>query len=98
MENINANTFKEKIESDPNAVILDVRTPEEEAEGLIPNSIHINIMDQDFPQKALALDKSKTYYIYCRSGGRSATACQFMESNGYTAFNLSGGIQAWNLL
>lgn len=98
MKHINAITFKEKIESDPQAVIIDVRTPEEEAEGLIPNSININLMDPDFPQKALELEQSKNYYIYCRAGGRSATACEFMSKNGYTTFNLEGGIQAWNSL
>lgn len=96
MQNLDVNSFKEGFETDENAIIIDVRTPEEEAEGLIPNSININIMDQSFPAKILSLDKSKNYYVYCRAGGRSANACQFMEKNGLTTFNLVGGIQAWN--
>ena len=96
MQNLDVNSFKEGFENDENAVIIDVRTPEEEAEGLIPNSININIMEQSFPAKVMDLDKSKTYYVYCRSGGRSANACQLMEKNGLKAFNLIGGIQAWN--
>lgn len=98
MKNLSASEFKEKINSDENAVIIDVRTPEEEVEGIIENSVNINLMDSAFPAKILDLDKSKTYYVFCRSGGRSGTACQFMEKNGLTAFNLAGGIQAWNTL
>ena len=96
MNNINIQEFKEKIESDEQAVIIDVRTPEEEVEGVIENSVNINIMEASFPAKIMDLDKSKNYYVFCRSGGRSATACQFMEKNGLNAYNLLGGIQAWN--
>lgn len=96
MKNLDIQEFITGFKSDENAIILDVRTPEEEAEGLIPNSINMNIMEQSFPAKVMDLDKSKNYYVYCRSGGRSANACQFMEEQGLTAFNLAGGIQAWN--
>lgn len=98
MKNLDAQTFKEKFENDNNAIVIDVRTPEEEAEGLIPNSVNINLMSPAFPAKVLELDKSKTYYVYCRSGGRSSTACQFMEKNGFNTYNLEGGIQAWNAM
>lgn len=98
MQNLDVKSFKQGFENDENAVILDVRTPEEESEGLIPNSVNINLMNPDFPTKVLELDKDKTYYVYCRAGGRSASACQFMEKNGYTTYNLLGGIQAWNTL
>ncbi|MAY85099.1 MAG: rhodanese [Flavobacteriales bacterium] len=98
MKNLNAIEFKEQIENDPKAVIIDVRAPEEEAEGLIPNSLNINLMDPSFAQKVSQLDPEKHYYVYCRAGGRSSSACGFMESNGYTTFNLAGGIQAWNQL
>ena len=98
MENLDINTFKEKVETDEKAVVLDVRTAEEEVEGKIPNSLNINIMSPDFPAKVLELDKSKNYYVYCRSGGRSGSACEFMAKNGFNSYNLIGGIQAWNSL
>jgi len=96
MKNINVTEFKQRISEDQDAVIIDVRTPEEEAEGVIENSININLMEPSFPAKVMDLDKSKNYYVFCRSGGRSGTACQFMEKNGLTAYNLEGGINAWN--
>lgn len=98
MEDLNATEFKQRIETDPKAIIVDVRSPQEEVEGLIDNSININIMDPSFADKAKALDPEKNYYVYCRSGGRSSSACGFMEQQGLTTFNLAGGIQAWNQL
>ena len=96
MKNLDVNDFRKGFENNSNAVIIDVRTPEEEVEGLIPDSVTINIMEPNFSAKIMELDKTKTYYVYCRSGRRSATACQFMEKQGLTAFNLIGGIQSWN--
>lgn len=99
MQNLDAKTFKEKIAFDPEGVIIDVRSPQEEIEGLIENSVNINIMDPSFTERIAKLPKDKNYYIYCRSGGRSASACGFMEDNGFkNTFNLIGGIQAWNSL
>lgn len=96
MKNLDVKEFITEIENDQNAVILDVRQASEEVEGKIDNSININIMSPDFPEKIKSLDKSKNYYVYCRSGGRSSSACGFMESQGLVAHNLAGGIIAWN--
>ena len=97
MKNLNVIDFEKAFKNDSKAVLIDVRTPEEEAEGFIPDSINMNLMAQSFPAKVMDLDKSKNYYVYCRSGGRSGTACQFMEKQGLVAYNLEGGINAWNL-
>lgn len=96
MTNLEVNEFMKAYKSEENSVLLDVRTPEEESEGLIPNSLRIDIMSPAFPAKILELDKSKHYYVYCRSGARSASACQFMEKNGFSATNLEGGINSYN--
>jgi rhodanese-related sulfurtransferase len=98
MKNISAEEFKRRIELDEKAVIIDVRSPEEEVEGIIEGGINMNIMDPSFPSKVQELDNNKNYYLYCRSGSRSFNAGQYMEQFGLKAFNLAGGIQAWNLL
>ena len=98
MENLDAESFRDKIKADPKAVIIDVRTPEEEIEGMIEGSRNINIMDPSFMSSVMELDKDKNYYVFCRSGNRSGNACRFMEQNGLNAYNLEGGIQAWNEL
>jgi rhodanese-related sulfurtransferase len=67
------------------------------AEGIIPNAIHIDIYKgQGFIYKLEELDKSKNYYVYCRSGNRSGQACRIMEQLGFeNAYNLEGGILQW---
>lgn len=87
-----------ELENDNNAVILDVRTLAEVEQGIIPNAIHIDIYKgQGFIYELDELDKTKNYYVYCRSGNRSRQACRLMEQMGFeNAFNLMGGILDWN--
>lgn len=79
----------------PNAVILDVRTPEEYAEGHIENAKLMNYYGDNFNSEVSKLDKNKTYLVYCKSGGRSSEASTIMAEKGYKVFNLSGGISNW---
>jgi rhodanese-related sulfurtransferase len=87
-----------EVQNDENAVILDVRTPEEFERGIIPKAINIDIYKgQGFIYLLEELDKSKTYYVYCHAGSRSAKACQVMQQLGFEkAFNLLGGISEWD--
>ncbi|MGK7394937.1 MAG: rhodanese-like domain-containing protein [Candidatus Cyclobacteriaceae bacterium M3_2C_046] len=78
-------------------ILLDVRTPREYDEEHIPDSTLINIYDQDFPEQVAKLDRDKTYYVYCRSGKRSADACIIMHDLGFRKLhNLTGGIIGWH--
>jgi len=78
-------------------LIIDVRNPEEVSEGYINGAnLFINYNGNDFESKITKLDKSKSYIIYCRSGGRSVSASQFMASKGFKKlYNLEGGISNW---
>ncbi|WP_345947748.1 rhodanese-like domain-containing protein [Mucilaginibacter sp. PAMB04274] len=88
--------FKKQIEKTPDsAVILDVRTPAEFAEGSIPGALNIDILANDFKTKIEQLDPAKVYYVYCRSGNRSSNAVGQMAKHGLTAFSLVGGLGAW---
>ena len=80
-----------------NTVVLDVRTADEFADGKIENAINIDIYrGQGFIYEADALDKTKSYYIYCKAGGRSAQACSIMNDLGFEkTYNLVGGIMNW---
>ncbi len=79
------------------SIILDVRTPEEYNSGHILSAQLLDIRNpQGFMEGIAQLDKSKTYYVYCRSGARSAQACQLIKQQGITdCFNLLGGILDW---
>ena len=87
----------EKLKKDDNPVILDVRTQEEVDEGKIPNALHIDIYKgQGFIDEVDKLDKTKTYFVYCRSGARSAQACAVMNQLGFEkTYNLLGGFSEW---
>ena len=97
MKDLSQQEWQSQIEEDDQAVILDVRTEEEVEEGYIPNAIHADIYQgQGFIENLNKLDKSKNYYVYCRSGGRSAQACAIMNQLGFNAtFNLLGGYNEW---
>jgi rhodanese-related sulfurtransferase len=97
MADLSQEEWEDQLNADDNAFILDVRTPEEVEEGYIPNASNIDIyLGQDFLSELEKLDKSKNYYVYCRSGSRSRQACAIMNSIGFdNAYNLEGGILEW---
>ncbi|WP_298895620.1 rhodanese-like domain-containing protein [uncultured Psychroserpens sp.] len=97
MADLTQQEWTSKLNADENAVILDVRTPEEVALGIIPNAIAIDIYKgQGFIYELEELDKSKNYYVYCKAGGRSAQACSVMNQLGFkNTYNLIGGFSEW---
>jgi rhodanese-related sulfurtransferase len=75
--------------------LVDVRTPEEHAEGHLPGSANVDVKQPTFAQdiEALGLDKSRPVYLYCRSGGRSEKATQILRQMGYDeAYNVGGAL------
>lgn len=98
MNEINATQWQEKTANDSQAIILDVRTEDECEEGVIPGAVQIDILNPaSFIEKAQKLDPTKNYYVYCRSGGRSAQACAVLHSLDIkNTFNLVGGITEWD--
>lgn len=97
MEHLSQDEWVSQLENDDNAVIIDVRTADEVADGIIKNAIHLDIYKgQEFVDDIEALDKNKNYYVYCRSGNRSGQACSIMDQLGFeNAYNLEGGILEW---
>ena len=81
---------------DDNTIVLDVRTPGEVAEGTIDGAGTIDYNGNEFEAKVAQLDKTKTYYVYCRSGGRSSNAVEYMQEQGFTnVHNVLGGYNAY---
>ncbi|WP_299224921.1 rhodanese-like domain-containing protein [uncultured Psychroserpens sp.] len=97
MADLSQNEWASKLNADKNAAILDVRTLSEIEEGIIPNAIHIDIYKgQGFVDEIKQLNKSKTYYVYCKAGGRSSQACAVMNQLGFEkTYNLLGGFSEW---
>lgn len=88
--------FEKGFKNDPNAVLLDVRTPQEFAETKIAGAANLDFYSDKFQQELAGWDKSKAYYVYCHSGSRSSKTSQMMKQMGFSkVYNLSGGIVAW---
>lgn len=89
-------TFAQLIESDE-YIVIDVRTPEEIAEGkIIDRADEIDFYDEDFRDQIAELDRDQKYLLYCRSGNRSGKTLQLMQELGFeNAQHLDGGITAW---
>lgn len=63
------------------------------AEGMIPEAKHIPM--GEIPESLDQLDQNVEYIMICRSGGRSARVCQFLQDNGYKVVNMEGGMLNW---
>ncbi|MFM7720352.1 MAG: rhodanese-like domain-containing protein [Sediminibacterium sp.] len=82
----------------PGAQILDVRTAGEYQSGHIANALQANWLDpKEFKNRTQYLDKSKIIYIYCQSGGRSASAQAALMEAGFKVVNLEGGMSNWRM-
>lgn len=92
-KNLSPKEFMSKLNKTEHAVILDVRTPAEFESGALENAINIDFFSPTFQQRLAMLDKSKPYFVYCRSGNRSAQACNIMHSLGFSElYNMAGGL------
>ena len=96
IKELNPDQFAHSMQAHPKAILLDVRTPEEFESGHLPGALNINVQGLDFHEQIENLDPHNAYFVYCRSGGRSAAACRYMDSKGFEeVYNLKGGILAW---
>lgn len=92
---VSAPEFDKEIKAD-SVQLLDVRTPQEYAEGHIEGALNIDVRSDDFRQTAgKELSKDSTILVYCRSGRRSMDAAEILTRLGYKVINLKGGIIEW---
>ena len=75
------------------AVILDVREDYEWEAGHVDGALHIPL--EQLPARLEELDPDVDLNVICRTGGRSFRATTWLVQNGYSAFNVVGGMGAW---
>mgnify|MGYP005811660169 CR=1 FL=1 len=93
---LDAKAFRDRSKSEPDAVILDVRTPEEVSKGVIPGAKQMDFRASDFASNIGSLDKNKTYFVYCKGGGRSSKTIDLMKSAGFKhVHELKDGYDGW---
>jgi len=77
---------------DPNFAVLDVRTPAEHASRHVKGAVNLNFYAPDFAAQLAALDRQKTYLVYCASGNRSRQATAQMHALEFAeVYNLTEG-------
>ena len=97
IQTVDVKTFAEKLKSNKNPQLLDVRTPEEFNSEHIENATNVNWNSDDFLTKSENYDKSKPIFVYCKVGGRSSQAASKLAELGFSEiYNLEGGIMKWN--
>lgn len=96
-KSLSVDEFKQVLESDPTAQLVDVRTPAEYAEGHIKGAINIDWTDKNFINYAKeTLDSQRPVMVYCQKGRRSVEAAAMLQDNHYKVYNLRRGYQAWS--
>lgn len=76
-------------------MLIDVRTPEEFAQGHLEGAVNMDLEGGQFSADIAGLPKDAAYMVYCHSGRRSALAAQAMSDAGFTHVYDLGGIAAW---
>lgn len=92
MSTVDAEKFSKIIKME-NVILLDVRTPDEYAEGHIDGAVNIDVKANDFDERTK--DITGKVAVYCRSGKRSRTAGYRLIEHDCIVFNLDGGIKEW---
>jgi len=94
-KDIEVSALAQELKLHTNPVILDVRTPEEVADGNVKGSINVDFKNDNFETEIKKLDREKAYFVYCRSGRRSSKAMEKMKDLGFTKiYNVLGGYNA----
>ena len=93
METITIEELKSKIIDSNPVHIVDVRTDEETAMGIIPNAKTIPM--NQIPENLNYFNDHDTYYIICKAGPRIEIVKKKQKENGVHAVNVEGGMNAW---
>lgn len=94
MKEISVFALDQRIKANESVNVIDVREVSELEIVKMDGAQHIPM--GDIPLRMNELDKDSELIIMCKSGGRSAQVCDFLERNGYSnVTNLSGGIISW---
>ncbi|CAI6021959.1 rhodanese-like domain-containing protein [Cohnella sp. JJ-181] len=89
--------LKARLDAGDAPYLIDVREDEEVAAGMIPGAKHIRL--GTLPERLSEIPKDEEVIFICRSGARSARACEYLSELGFgRAVNMVGGMLAWNEL
>lgn len=81
-------------EPGPDAVVIDVRTPDEYAAGHLEGALNVDVQAADFTARIAELDPEAGYVLYCRSGSRAGVAADQMAALGFDDVTNAGSLEA----
>jgi rhodanese-related sulfurtransferase len=88
--------FKTRLDANPTAQLIDVRTPQEYTNGTIGKAVNMDIMTGEFEAKVITLDRTKPVYVFCQGGVRSSKAATRMQELGFREiYELKDGYASW---
>ena len=97
-ERLSPKEFRKKFDNTSDALLLDIRTPEEIAKGYLKGAVFMDFYDSTFKEQVAVIDKEKPVFIYCAIGGRSWDAAKIMQEMGFKKiYDLKGGIIVWKI-
>lgn len=95
IKELDVQTLKSYIDENRKIRLLDVRSLEEMATGMLPNSEKLPL--HTLPLRLNEIDRKDMCVLYCRSGARSAQGVSFLMAQGFEqVYNLRGGVMAWS--
>lgn len=93
---ISATEAADLITNSPDLVVIDVRTPEEFAQGHIEGAINVNLQAENFVEELTKLDRADGYLLHCKSGARSAKALEVMKEQDFKSVaHMADGFDGW---
>jgi adenylyltransferase/sulfurtransferase len=99
VKSISVVELKTLMDLDNDLALIDVRNPSEAEVAVIAGSVLIplaGIESGESMEQIRAIAGSRTIYLHCKLGGRSAKAVALLEADGISAINVEGGIDAWS--
>ena len=97
-ERLSPKEFRKKLNNTSDALLLDIRTPQETAKGYLKGAVFMDFYDSSFKEQVATIDKEKPVFVYCAIGGRSWDAAKIMQGMGFkNVYDLKGGIIVWKI-
>ena len=97
-ERLSSKEFRKKLVNSGNALLIDVRTPEEIGKGYLNGAVFIDFYDSTFKDQVGTIDRKRPVFVYCAIGGRSWDAAKIMHEMGFkNVYDLKGGIIVWKI-